>query len=681
MTTETETRGFQTEVQQLLKLMIHSLYSNRDIFLRELISNASDAADKLRFQALQDDKLYEGDSNLKIRVEYNKEAKTVTVLDNGIGMSRKEVIEDLGTIAKSGTKKFFENLTGDKARDSELIGQFGVGFYSAFIVSKRVEVTTRLAGLASDEGVRWSSDGESEYTVETVKRPKRGTRVVLSLRDEFANDFLDGYALRRIIKMYSDHISIPIVMSKEDEKDPGEETINSATALWRRSKQEVREEEYRQFYSHVSHDTEPPLTYIHNRVEGKLEYSSLLYIPARVPFDLWDRERRHGVKLYVKRVFIMDNAEMLMPPWLRFVKGVVDCDDLPLNISREILQHNKSIDSMRTGCTKKVLNLLIDMAKKDPDKYATFWSQFGKVLKEGILEGTQYQDEFFKLFRFSSSHSGEEDQTVSLADYVARMLTDQKAIYYITAENFATAKNSPHLEIFNKKGIEILLLTDPVDEWVTSTLNEYEGKSIVSVAKGELDLADIEDKNKTSGVAKQDHDTKQSKALVQKIKQALGERVKEARTTNRLTQSPACLVVDEHDMGRRLEQILKVSGQTVPSKPPILEINPVHPVILLMGKEDNAKQFDEWAQIVFDQALLSEGGKLENPARFVQQINRLMLALVDSTGVSTTDSPAAAKAKVKTEKKPSTRATSRAKSTKPKPKAKQRSPKAKKSSD
>ena len=474
--TNKETLGFQTEVQQLLDLMIHSLYSNKEIFLRELISNASDAADKLRFEALTDDGLFEDDADLKIRVEFNKEQKTITVLDNGIGMSREEIIDNLGTIAKSGTREFFESLTGDQSKDSQLIGQFGVGFYSSFIVAEKLEVISRRAGLGREEGVRWISEGKNDYSLETVDRPKRGTKIVLYLRDD-AEEFLNAFRLRSIINKYSDHISIPIVMDKEGEDEKGEETVNSATALWTRSKKDIKDEEYEEFYKHVGHDFEAPLARVHNKVEGKLEYTSLLYIPARAPFDLWDREKRHGIKLYVRRIFIMDDAEQLMPSYLRFVKGIVDSDDLPLNISREILQRNKTIDSIRSGCTKKILDLLAGMAKKDTEKYNTFWKEFGRVLKEGVIEVTDKQEELAKLFRFSSSHDDNEEQLVSLQDYVSRMKDGQKAIYFISADSFSTAKNSPHLEVFRDKGIEVLLLTDPIDEWLTTHLHEFDGKS------------------------------------------------------------------------------------------------------------------------------------------------------------------------------------------------------------
>lgn len=637
--TNQETLGFQTEVKQLLNLMVHSLYSNKEIFLRELISNASDAADKLRFEALRDDSLYEGEAELKIRVEFDKNLKTITVIDNGIGMSRAEVVEHLGTIAKSGTKQFFEALTGDESKDSRLIGQFGVGFYSCFIVAKQVEVISRRAGLGRAEGVRWRSDGQSDYTIETFDRPRRGTKVILQLRDEM-EEFLDGYRLRGIITRYSDHISLPIVMpkeapaeaGKEDEKDKkvesatGEETVNSATALWRRNKKDLKAEEYQEFYKHVAHDFEPPLAHIHSKVEGKLEYTSLLYIPARAPFDLWDRQQRHGVKLYVRRVFIMDDAEQLLPAWLRFVRGIVDSDDLPLNVSREILQHNKVIDSIRSGCTKKVLGLLKDLAEKEQGKYAEFWQIFGKVLKEGVVEATDQKAELAALFRFASTHEETDEQRVSFKDYIGRMAKDQKAIYFVTAESCATARHSPHLEIFRKKGIEVLLLSDPIDEWVTGQLNEFEGKPLQSVNKGRLDLGEIQDE------AEKQQDEQNNKAfdkLGQRIKKALGEQVKAVRASARLTTSPACLVSDEQDMGRHLEQILKASGQNIPGSKPILEINPTHPVLQRIDNEPDEDRFADWAQILFDQALLSEGGQLRDPAGFVSKLNGLIVSLTD----------------------------------------------------
>ena len=623
--TKKETLGFQAEVRQLLDLMIHSLYSNREIFLRELISNASDAADKLRFEALQDDSLFENDAELKIRVEYNKDQKTISVIDNGIGMSREEVMENLGTIARSGTREFFKKLTGDQNKDSQLIGQFGVGFYSSFTVANKVEVVTRRAGLARGEGVRWTSSGENDYTIETVDRPRRGTKVTLYLRDD-AGEFLDGYQLRSIIKRYSDHISLPIVMPKEGEDEKGDETVNSATALWARNKKDIKDEEYHEFYKHVAHDFEDPMAWAHNKVEGKLEYTSLLFIPSRAPFDLWDREHRHGIKLYVKRVFIMDDADQLLPPYLRFVRGVVDSDDLPLNVSREILQRNKNIDGIRSGCTKKVLDLLGNIAENDADKYAGFWRQFGRVMKEGVIDDPERREELAKLFRFASTHDDREEQTVSLKDYVSRMKEGQKAVYFITAENFATAKNSPHLEIFRKNGVEVLLLTDPIDEWLTTHLTEFDGKPLQSVTRGELDLDDLKE---GEGEEKKQPETEEYRDLVKRLKETLNERVKDVRLTHRLTASPACLVADEHDMSRHLEQILKASGQTIPGSKPILEINPDHPLIARMHDERNADRFSDWSHILFDQALLSEGGRLQDPAGFVHRLNTMLVELAE----------------------------------------------------
>lgn len=619
-----ETHGFQTEVQQLLDLMIHSLYSNREIFLRELISNASDAADKLRFLALKDDSLYEEDADLKIRVEYDRKQKTISVSDNGLGMTRDEVVENLGTIAKSGTKQFFDSLTGDQGKDAQLIGQFGVGFYSSFIVAEKVEVFTRRAGHARSEGVYWVSTGESGYDIETIDRPKRGTKVVLHLRKDTV-EFLDGYRLRSVIKRYSDHISIPIIMNTEgDDATTGDETVNTATALWTRNKKDIKEDEYREFYKHVSHDFEPPLTWVHHKVEGKLEYNSLLFIPARAPFVLGDRQQRHGIKLYVKRVFIMDDAEQLLPAYLRFIRGVVDSDDLPLNISREILQQNRTIDSIRSGCTKKILGMLKDMSEKEPEKYLKFWKEFGRVFKEGAIEDSDNRDTLAKLFRFSSTHENSEEQNVSLDDYVSRMQNDQKAVYFITAESFVTASNSPHLEIFRKHGIEVLLMTDPVDEWVVTHLNEYEGKPLQSVMKGELDLTEKTEKEDSKQT---ETSRKELNELVNRVKKVLEDRVKDVRTTQRLTTSPACLVADENDIGRTLERILKASGQKYPASKPILEINPDHPVIKRLINENDDAVFADWTHILFDESLLSEGGQLEDPAGFVQRLNKLFLQL------------------------------------------------------
>jgi len=625
-----ETMGFQTEVQQLLKLMINSLYTNKEIFLRELISNASDAADKLRFEGLQDDSLFEGDADLKIRVEFNKDLKTISVIDNGIGMSRDEVIDNLGTIAKSGTKQFFEKLTGDQASDSQLIGQFGVGFYASFIIAKKVEVVTRRAGLPRTEGVRWTSDGESDYTVEVLDRPKRGTKVVLYLSDD-AEEFLDAYRLRSIISKYSDHISLPIVMPKEGEDEKGDETVNSATALWRRNKKDIKEEEYNEFYKHVGHDFEDPMSYVHTKVEGKLEYTSLLFIPSRAPFDLWDRDHRHGVKMYVRRVFIMDDAEQLLPPYLRFVRGVVDSDDLPLNISREILQKNKTIDSIRSGCTKKILDLLAKMADKDKEKYQKFWKEFGKVIKEGIIEVQDKKEELSKLFRFASTNDISEVQEVSLDNYIERMKQEQKDIYYITAENLSTAKNSPHLEVFKENNIEVLLLTDPIDEWLTTHLTEYQGKSLKSVMKGDLDLADLIDEKKGEKSKKKN---KKSDELIKRINQILEDRVKEVRITPRLTTSPACLVAEDQGISRHLEQILRASGQDVPVTKPILEINPDHPLVMKLQNKADDEQFADWSNLLFDQALLSEGGKLDDPGVFVQRMNRIIVELSNESTVA-----------------------------------------------
>ena len=622
--TKKESLGFQTEVQQLLDLMIHSLYSNQEIFLRELISNASDAADRLRFEGLQDDSLFEDDPELKIRVEYNKTQKTITVLDNGIGMSRQEVVDNLGTIAKSGSRQFFESLTGDQTKDSQLIGQFGVGFYSSFIVAEKVEVFSRRAGLAREEGAHWVSDGKSEYTVETVDRPKRGTKVILYLRKE-AKDFLDGYRLRSIISKYSDHISLPIVMPKEGKDEKGEDTVNTAKALWTRNKKDIKDEEYNEFYKTVSHDFEDPLCHVHNKVEGKLEYTSLLFIPARAPFDLWDREQRHGVKLYVKRVFIMDDAKQLLPPYLRFVKGVVDSDDLPLNISREILQQNKVIETIRSASVKKILDLLKKLADKEPDKYKQFWQTFGRVMKEGVIDAPDKRENLAKLFRFKSTREDTEEETVSLDDYIAGMKEGQKAVYYVTAENYATAKNSPHLEIFRKKGIEVLLLTDPIDEWLVAHLAEYQEKPLTSVNKGELDLGDLADEKSEDESG--DTDDEKLEGLTKRIEKVLDERVKEVRITRRLTASPACLVADEYGMGRHMEQILKASGQQMPMEKPILEINPDHPIVGKLQNEEDENRFGDWANILFEQALLSEGGQLEDPAGFVHRLNSIFLEL------------------------------------------------------
>jgi molecular chaperone HtpG len=631
--TQKETLGFQTEVKQLLNLMIHSLYSNKEIFLRELISNASDAADKLRFEALTDKSLFEDDPELKIWVEFDDKARTVTVRDNGIGMTRQEVIDNIGTIAKSGTKQFFDSLTGDQAKDAHLIGQFGVGFYSAFIVADKVTVSTRRAGVEPVHGVRWESEGEGDFTLENIEKKDRGTEVVLHLRKE-EDDFLSSFRLRNIIHKYSDHITLPIMMQKEaqgevekeeDKKETQElERVNQASALWTRPKSEIKDEEYNEFYKHVGHDFEDPLAWSHNRVEGTNEYISLLYVPSRAPFDLWDRNSRHGVKLYVKRVFIMDDAEQLMPNYLRFVRGIVDSSDLPLNISREILQQNKHIDTIKAGSVKKILGLLEDMAKNEAEKYTKFWNEFGKALKEGPGEDFANKERIAGLLRFASTHTDNEEQTVSLDDYISRMKDGQEAIYYITADSFAAAKNSPHLEVFRKKGIEVLLMYDRVDEWLMSSLFDYKEKKLESVTKGELDLGKLEDEAEKK---EQEKTTEEFKDILEKIKQTLGEQVKEVRVTHRLTNSPACLVKDEHDMSGNLERILKQAGQNVPTSKPIFEINPDHPLVGKLKAEADGERFNDLALVLFDQAMLAEGGQLEDPGTFVKRLNELLLSM------------------------------------------------------
>ena len=624
-----ETLGFQAEVKQLLHLMIHSLYSNKEIFLRELISNASDAADKLRFEALSDASLYGTDADLGIRVSFDKAARTLTVSDNGVGMSREEVIANIGTIAKSGTREFFQALTGDQAKDAHLIGQFGVGFYSSFIVADRVTLVTRRAGLAAGEAVRWESDGGGDYSIEAVEKEDRGTEVTLHLR-EGEDELLDDFRLRALIRKYSDHIAIPIRMQKrvwdEDKKEhkpTGEdETVNQASALWARPKSEITDEQYQEFYKHVGHDFETPLAWTHNKVEGRHEYTQLLYLPAHAPFDLWDRTHRHGVKLYVRRVFIMDDAEQLLPAYLRFVRGVVDSSDLPLNVSREILQQSKDIEAIRSGCTKRILALLEDLAQNQKEQYASFWKEFGLVLKEGVGEDHANKEKIAGLLRFASTHADSEEQGVSFADYLARMKPGQEKIYYVTADSFLAAKNSPHLEVFRKKGIEVLLLAERVDEWLVSNLAEFEGKPLASVARGDLDLGKLEDEAEKKEQEKQ---AGEYKDLTDKIKGALGAQVKEVRVTLRLTASPACLVSDQYDMGGNLARILKAAGQKVPESKPIMEINPGHPLVQRLKYEES--HFADWSQVLFDQALLAEGGQLEDPAGFVKRLNELMLAL------------------------------------------------------
>ncbi|MDX8384916.1 MAG: molecular chaperone HtpG [Gallionella sp.] len=626
-TANRETMGFQTEVKQLLQLMIHSLYSNSEIFLRELVSNASDACDKLRFEALHNDKLFESDSDLNIRIGYDKDARTLSISDNGIGMSRDEVINNLGTIAKSGTNEFFSKLSGDQQKDANLIGQFGVGFYSSFIVADKVTVITRRAGEAADQAVRWESDGGGEFSLEMIEKTSRGTEITLHLRDD-QDDLLSGHRIRSIIHKYSDHIVQPIVMKKEEWKEDSQvitdedETVNQASALWARPKSEINDDEYKAFYKHVGHDYQDPLAWTHARVEGRQEYTQLLYIPSKAPFDMWNRDARHGIKLYVRRVFIMDDAEQLLPNYLRFVRGVVDSSDLPLNISREILQESKDIEAIRSGCTKKVLGLLEDMAKNEPEKYAQFWAEFGLVLKEGAAEDFTNREKIAGLLRFATTHADTDEANVTLADYIERMKEGQDKIYYITAETFNAAKNSPHLEVFRKKGIEVLLLSDRVDEWVASSMTEFSGKELVSVAKGGLDLGDMEDEAEKQEQQKQADDFKE---LTDKIKTVLVDRVKEVRVTHRLTDSPACLVSDEQDIGGNMARILKSAGQTAPSFQPILEINPDHPVVVRLRAEE--QHFDDWTAVLFDQALLAEGGQLDDPAGFVKRVNHLMLEI------------------------------------------------------
>jgi molecular chaperone HtpG len=625
--TDRETLGFQAEVRQLLQLMIHSLYSNREIFLRELISNASDACDKLRFEALHNEALFEGDFELAIRVDYDPAARTLRVADNGVGMSRDEVITNLGTIAKSGTREFFSQLTGDQQKDAHLIGQFGVGFYSSFIVADKVTVHTRRAGEKPDQGVLWESDGGGEFAIEMAEKPTRGTEITLHLRDG-EDDLLSGFKLRSIIRKYSDHIVQPIRMPKEEWKDgkqeklADEETVNQASALWTRGKSDISDEQYREFYKHVGHDFDDPLAWTHARVEGRQEFTHLLYIPSRAPFDLWDRDARHGIKLYVRRVFIMDDAEQLLPAYLRFVRGVVDSNDLPLNVSREILQESKDIEAIRGGCTRKVLGLLEEMAAGDKEKYAKFWSAFGNVLKEGTGEDAGNRERIAGLLRFASTLADTAEQTVSLAEYVGRMKEGQDKIYFVTAETFNAAKNSPQLEVFRKKGIEVLLLSDRVDEWVVGHVTEFDGKALVSVAKGGLDLGALEDEAERK---EREQEATELGDLVGRIKASLGERVKDVRVTHRLTESPACLVSDLHDMSGNLARLLKASGQQGPAMRPILEINPKHPVVLRL--KDGDKKFDDWAAVLLDQALLAEGGQLDDPATFVKRINELLLEM------------------------------------------------------
>ena len=631
-TANKETLGFQAEVKQLLQLMIHSLYSNKEIFLRELVSNASDACDKLRFEAIADPALNENDSELKIGVYFDATARTVTITDNGIGMSRQEVIDNIGTIAKSGTKAFFDNLTGDAKKDANLIGQFGVGFYSSFIIADKVTLITRRAGLTAEHGVKWESGGEGDFSIENVDKAGRGTEITLHLRDG-EDEFLNDWRLRSIIRKYSDHITLPIMMHKapgydaEGKPQPAtdeQEAVNQASALWARAKSEITPEQYQEFYKHVAHDFAEPLAWSHAKVEGRQEYTELLYIPGRKPFDLWDRERQHGIKLYVRRVFIMEDAERLLPQYLRFVRGVIDSNDLPLNVSREILQHSKDVDTIRAGCTKKVLGLLDDMAENDADKFKTFWQEFGTVFKEGIGEDHANKERIAKLCRFASTQQDSDEQNVSLDAYIGRMKEGQDKIYYVTADSLSGARNSPHLEVYRKKGVEVLLLAERVDEWAVSNLQEYAGKQLQSVAKGSLDLGLLEDENEK---AQLQSDADAFKELTEKIAAVLGEKVKEVRVTHRLTDSAACLVADEHAMSGHLERLLKQAGQQVGGSKPILEINPQHLFVRKLQANSGSERFGDWSQILFDQALLAEGGQLEDPAGFVKRLNGLILSL------------------------------------------------------
>ncbi|VAW67252.1 Chaperone protein HtpG [hydrothermal vent metagenome] len=629
-----ETLEFQAEVKQLLKLMIHSLYSNKEIFLRELVSNASDACDKLRFEALANSDLYGGDSELKIHIEFDKDAKTLTISDNGIGMSRDEVVDNIGTIANSGTKKYLDSLTGDQIKDSHMIGQFGVGFYSTFIVADKVTVKTRRAGVPADQAVLWESEGEGSYTLETIEKDSRGTDVILHIREN-EEEFLDSWRLKNIIHTYSDHISLPITMPKdvvpaeEGEEDaakdevvvPENEVVNKASALWARAKSDIKDDEYKEFYKHISHDFEEPLTWGHNKVEGSQVYTSLLYIPKNPPFDLYERERKQGIKLYVKRVFIMEDTDHLMPQYLRFVRGVVDSDDLPLNVSREILQHNKVIDKIKSASVKKVLGQLESMAKKDKEQYATFWSAFGNVMKEGPIEDFSNKDRVAKLLRFASTENDNADQNVSLEDYVGRMKDAQEQIYFITSDSYVSAKNSPHLEVFKRKGLEVLLLSDRIDEWLVQHLTDFDGKPLQNIAKGDLDLGSFEDEKEKEAQKKAEGDLK---GIVELMKEKLADKASEVRITHRLTDSPSCLVLDSNDMGMQMQQIMRAAGQQVPDSKPILEINPEHELVKQLKSMDDQAMFENWSHVLFDQAMLAEGGQLDDPAAYVKRVNNML---------------------------------------------------------
>ena len=625
MSNKKETLNFQTEVKQLLHLMIHSLYSNKEIAIRELISNASDAADKLRFEALNDNKLYENQSELKIYVDYDEKNRTVTIADNGIGMDREDIINNIGTIARSGTKEFLTKLSGDEAKDAHLIGQFGVGFYSSFIIADEVTLESRKAG--QKQGFKWQSKGDGEFTLESVPRESRGTTITLHLKKD-EDEFLDSWRLKEIIKKYSDHITLPIVMKKTDFKDGNsvktdeDEAINDASAIWSRNKKDIKVKEYEEFYKSLTFDMDPPLAHFHNRVEGTQEYTSLLYIPSKAPFDLYERERNQGIKLYVKRIFIMEANEKLMPQYLRFIKGVIDSNDLPLNVSREILQDSKQVETIKSGSVKKILSALEDMAKKKPDDYKKFWSQFGRVLKEGPAEDSGNREKIANLLKFSSTHDSTDEESVSLQDYVSRMKAEQEAVYFITADSFMAAKNSPHLEIFKKKNIEVLLLGDRVDEWMVANLPEYKGKKLQSISKGDLNLGKLEEADEKEANRKVEE---KAKTLIEKIKTSLGDRVKDVKVTHRLTDSPSCLVVGENDISGNLERILKAAGQNTPDVKPTLEINPEHDLIQKLETFKDSDKFDEYASVIFDQAILSEGGQLDDPVSFIKKINRLLI--------------------------------------------------------
>ncbi|AZS51035.1 molecular chaperone HtpG [Entomomonas moraniae] len=628
-----ETLGFQTEVKQLLNLMIHSLYSNKEIFLRELISNASDATDKLRFEAIAKPELLENDADLRIRINFDKEAKTITIDDNGIGMSRDDIISNLGTIAKSGTAEFIKNLSGDQKKDSKLIGQFGVGFYSAFIVADQVDVYSRRAGLPADQGVHWASKGEGEFDIENITKEERGTRIVLHLKtDEL--EFADGWRLRNIIKKYSDHIDLPVELPKQQTEAENEdktketewEVVNSASALWTRPRTEVTDEDYQEFYKHLSHDFENPLAWSHNKVEGKLEYTSLLYIPARAPFDLYQRDMNHGLKLYVNRVFIMDQADEFLPLYLRFVKGIVDSNDLSLNVSREILQKDPIIDSMKSALTKRVLDMLEKLAKNEPEKYKSFWKAFGQVLKEGPAEDYANREKIAGLLRFTSTHENSKEQAVSLADYLSRAKPDQDNIYYLTGESYEQIQNSPHLEIFRKKGIEVLLLTDRIDEWLMNYLPEFEGKKLTDIARGDLDLGKLDSEQDKQ---EQEKLAKEKEELVERIKKALNDQVSEVRISHRLTESPAILAIGDQDLGLQMRQILEATGQSIPESKPIFEINPEHPLIEKLDKEADENHFNDLSHLLFDQAALAAGNNLKDPASYVKRLNKLLIELTN----------------------------------------------------